>query len=181
MNKNFLKTIKKLYSKIYSNIYYHSILFLVLFGIILLFLNYITSSLNLSYLYSYISHIILDNLGIVNELFFNGVNYGIFVFGNEINIIDVCTGLFELCVFSALIFANLKINFKNKLIGFFILIILFFYFNLIRILTMIFLLGFANLNLVDVLHTIFFKIGFFIFFILFYYLWLIYSDSNEKI
>ena len=113
--------------------------------------------------------------------FFNGANYGLLVFNSEINILDVCTGLFELCVFVSLILANLKVNVKNKFIGLLILLAIFFYFNVVRIMAMIFLIGFFNLHLVNILHTIFFKLGFFILFIFFYYVWLIYSESYEKV
>lgn len=180
---HFLSQIKSIWKKILVNRVYHTLTFLILFLILLLILYYSTKPLELSYFYSSIVQNLLLNLNIQNELFFNGLNYGLIVFDNEINIVSVCTGLFELCVFVALIFANLKVSFKNKIIGLLFLLILFLYFNLIRILVMIFLLGFANLNLVDVLHTLFFKLGFFVFFVFFYYIWLIYSDRdlNEQI
>jgi exosortase/archaeosortase family protein len=178
---NLVINLKKIWAKIYNNKVYHMLAFFFLFLIILCLLSFLTRNLNLSYFYSYIIHNLLNNLNISNELFFNGINHGLLVFDSEINILEVCTGLFELCVFVALIFANLKVSFRNKFIGLIFLLFLFFYFNIIRIFAMIFLIGFVNLNLVNVLHTIFFKLGFFIFFIFFYYAWLVYSDSYDKI
>lgn len=180
MKDLFLK-FKKIWIKIYNHKIYHMLTFFIIFLFLLLVLYVLTKGLNLSYFYSNIIHNLLNNLNVENELFFNGINYGLLVFNSEINILEVCTGLFELCVFISLIFANLKISFRNKFIGLIFLLVIFFYFNIVRIIAMIFLIGFFNLNLVNVLHTIFFKLGFFIFFIFFYYAWLTYSDSYDKI
>ncbi len=127
-----------------------------------------------------ISSKILFGLGIDNSVFFNGTNYGLQISQMTINILDVCTGLFELSVFLALIFANLLVSFKYKFYGALALLFLFLFFNLIRILLMIFLLSNVNINIVNVLHTIVFKLGFFLLFIYFYYIWLIISQNLQK-
>lgn|GEM_PF-3310734 len=166
--------------KIKSDKKYHFGAFLILFLLLLLCFWLITKPINLSYSYSALTSKILLNNGIENNIFYNGLNYGLQINDMTINILDVCTGLFELCVFLALIFANLIIKFKYKIYGFFILIFLFLFFNLIRILTMIWLLSNVNIYLVNILHTILFKIGFFLLFILFYYIWMLLSENRDK-
>ena len=168
----FLCNIKIFLVKIKEKKHLHILSFLILFFVLLFIFWLVTKSIDLSKPYSVLSSQILNSQGISNEVFYNGANYGLTIGEMQINILDVCTGLFELCVFLALIFATLIVSFKHKLIGAVILIVLFFYFNLARILAMVWLLQNVNIYVVDILHTILFKIGFFLFFVLFYYIWL---------
>lgn len=163
-----------------TNKIFHFGTFLFLFATILLILYFATSSINLSYSYAVIASNILEWNGYPNEIFFTGDSYGLHVGEIYVNIGDVCTGLFELLVFLALILATLTVKIKDKCAGVLILIVLFFYFNLIRIYVMIMLLLFANPFITDFLHIVLFKIGFFIFFILFYYFWLTISTQKKE-
>jgi exosortase/archaeosortase family protein len=157
----------------------HFLSFLVLFLILLFIFWLITKPINLSFIYSSLTSNILTSHNISNTIIASGPDFGLQIGSMNINILDVCTGLFELCVFLSLIFATLIVNLKSKLYGALILIFLFLFFNLVRILAMIWLLMNVNIYVVDVLHTILFKIGFFIFFILFYYIWLNISKRNN--
>lgn len=172
--------IKKIKEMMFSNKKIHIIFFIILFFIIFGVLYFITLPIDLSKSYSIITSVILTNLDINNFVFYNGLNYGLQISEMQINILDVCTGLFELCVFLALILANLLINWKYKLYGVLIFVILFLIFNLIRILLMIYLLSNVNIFVVDILHTIIFKLGFFLFFLYFYYVWLTVSEDLQK-
>ena len=174
-----LSRISKYLELLKTNKWAHFASFLFLFLIFLLFFWLITLPINLSYTYSSLTSNILTSHDISNTIIFSGQNYGLQIGSMAINILDVCTGLFELCVFLALIFANLLVTWKSKIYGCVCLIVLFLFFNLTRILAMIWLLSNVNIYLVDVLHTILFKIGFFIFFILFYYVWLELSKKNN--
>jgi len=175
-----MKNFGALKERILKNKYYHFALFVVLFFIFLGLFYLISLPIDLSKPYATISSFFLNNIGVNNTIFFNGINYGLQISKMQINILDVCTGLFELSVFLALIFANLLVNFKNKLLGALLLIILFLFFNLIRILLMVYLLSNVNIFVVDILHTIVFKLGFFLFFLYFYYIWLTISENIQK-
>lgn len=175
----FLKALDNFFNLIKKNKLAHLLSFLILFLILLLFLWLITKPINLSQGYAILTSNILTNLNIDNTIINNGSNYSLQIGSMTINILDVCTGLFELCVFLALIFSTLIISLKSKIYGALILIVLFLFFNLLRILVMIWLLFNVNIYVVDVLHTILFKVGFFIFFILFYYIWLTVSKKNK--
>jgi len=172
--------LNKTFEKIKQNKIQHFFLFLILFLLFLFVFILLTNNLDLSKPYAILTSKILFANNQSNIIFYTGENYSLAIGNNIINILSVCTGLFELCVFLALIFGNLLVSWKNKFVGALFLIVLFFYFNLIRIIVMIWLLQNVNLQVVDVLHTILFKLGFFIFFIFFYYIWLIKSQNTEK-
>ncbi len=164
--------------KIKENKFLHFATFIILFLIILGLLSLIPESPQVSKVYAIITSNILSANGYENEMFFTGDSYGLKVKDIAVNIGEVCTGLFELFVFLALIFATLVVDIKKKIIGSLILIGLFFFLNLVRIYTMIMLFLYANPFVTDVLHTVLFKFGFFIFFVLFYYLWLSHSTKG---
>jgi len=179
---NFIKkfeSLKNSFEKIKNNLFLHILIFLLLFLILLLIFWTLSKNIDLSKFYSNITANILNSKGIKTEIIFNDTHYGIFVNNMTINILETCTGLFELCVFLALIFATLTVSFKYKIFGAFFLIILFFVFNEIRILIMVYLFETTNIFVVDVLHTILFKVGFFLFYIFFYYIWLNISQSER--
>lgn len=159
---------------------YHLIFFVIIFLVFLSIFYLVTLPIDLSKPYALITSKVLLNLNVNNFVYYNGINYGIQISEMKINILDVCTGLFELCVFLALIFANLLICLKYKLYGAIVLIILFLFFNLIRILFMIYLLFNVNIFVVDILHTIIFKVGFFLLFLYFYYIWLTISENAQN-
>lgn len=170
--------LNNLFQKIKENKLLHFTTFVILFLIILGLLSLIPESPEISKVYATITSNVLSTNGFENEMFFTGDSYGLKVKDVAVNIGEVCTGLFELFVFLALIFATLVVNIKKKIIGSLILIVLFFFLNLIRIYLMIMLFLYANPFVTDVLHTVLFKLGFFIFFVLFYYLWLTYSTKK---
>jgi len=168
------------FGKIKENKIKHLIFFSILFFILLFVFWLITKGVIISKPYAILASQILNSQGISNYVFYTGTYYGLQVGSMSVNILSVCTGLFELIVFLALIFANLVVSFRNKIFGSLVLIVLFFYFNLIRIIIMVWLLMTVNIYVVDVLHTLLFKLGFFIFFVLYYYVWLNLSNKEGK-
>ncbi len=170
--------LNNLFLKIKENKLLHFASFIILFLFILGLLSLIPESSGISKVYAIITSNVLSANDFENEMFFTGDSYGLKLNNLAVNIGEVCTGLFELFVFLALMWATLVVNIKKKIIGSLILIGLFFFLNLVRIYVMIMLFLFANPNVTDVLHTVLFKFGFFIFFVLFYYLWLTFSTKQ---
>lgn len=170
--------LNSLFQRVKGNKFLHFAVFIILFLIILGLLSLIPESPQVSKVYAIITSNILSANGYENEMFFTGDSYGLKLEEVAVNIGEVCTGLFELFVFLALMWATLVVNIKKKIVGSLILICLFFFLNLVRIYTMIMLFLYANPFVTDVLHTVLFKFGFFIFFVLFYYLWLVHSTRR---
>lgn len=176
----FKKRIIVWFEKIKKDKTKHILFFGILFSVLLFIFWLVTKNISISKPYAILASKILNSQGISNYVFHSGGHYGLQIGKMSVNILDVCTGLFELIVFLALIFANLLVSFKNKLIGSLIALVLFFYFNLIRILIMVWLLTNVNIYVVDVIHTLLFKVGFFIFFVFFYYIWLSLCNNEEE-
>lgn len=108
----------------------------------------------------------------------NDAGTGFLIFSEPINILDVCTGWFELAVFISLILATIDRTIINRLVGILILIPLFLVFNFSRIYLVVDAIVKINYEYVEIIHTILFKVGLFLFFCIFYYLWLKLSEGN---
>jgi len=153
------------------------ILFFVLFLISLAIIYFLFAKINFVNPYTYILSKSFENKYSVETYSdYSGFN----IMSESINILDVCTGWFELAVFIALIIATIDVSIKRRIIGILILIPLFLLFNFARIYIIVESLLKFNYLYVDVLHTILFKAGLVLFFCLFYYIWLKRS-TEEKV
>ncbi len=94
----------------------------------------------------------------------------------EINITSVCSGVYELIVFLALIFACFEIKLWKRVVGALFYFVFFVVFNFIRMITVIYSFAYFDLFSVDLLHTLLFKFGFFIITFLFFLYFLIIAD-----
>jgi exosortase/archaeosortase family protein len=140
------------------------LIFLTLFLFLFLILYFPLSQINFSpFFVNIISSSYSDIQVIDSESFL--------IDGVQINIIDVCTGWYELVVFIALLLATFEILFLKRIIGSLILIPVFLIFNLLRMYLMIYLILNVNLEFVDFMHTILFKVGLLVFFGIYYYIW----------
>ncbi len=167
---HYFKTDNKIYNLIFRIIYF-LVLFFIFLGIFYFLFNQIDfiTGYTLMEIYSF------DDTHVITPY---SNNTGFLIDTEFINIRDVCTGWFELAVFLSLILATIDVCWKKRILGAIILIPLFLVFNFTRIYIIIFSLLNYDINFVDILHTLLFKLGLFMFFATYYYVWLKISTTK---
>lgn len=175
------KNIKKKYQEIIKNKKYHLIAFLILTVIFFVLFYLFFSLLNFSKMFAFLVSYVFDFFKIPNEIYFYQDYYVLLVYNLQFSIINLCTGIFEISVFLALIFSNLLVSIYKKIIGATIIFIIFIIFNVFRIFTIIYLIGNNNIIFAKTLHDVLFKLSLFLILVIFYYVWLkLSTKKNQK-